>query len=187
MHDFVSSLAEEFMIISIRGNLPVGNGFQYYGLKSLGNPIREMFDKAVEQLEIFIEYATDRYPIDAGKRYVLGFSQGAILAMTLALSMGNRLKGIVALNGYIPEFVKQEYPLRSIRDVSIFISHGEYDSVFPVRIGHETAQYLKELAPGLTFRLYPTDHTVSEENRLDFLNWLKADSSLNAQTEETIT
>jgi phospholipase/carboxylesterase len=176
MFGLVAPLADDFIIISIRGNLPLGAGHQYYDLKSLGNPIREMFDEAVKQLEAFIYYATEKYPIDPGKRYLLGFSQGAILSMTLALTMGEGLKGIVALNGYVPDFVKTEYPLRGVKDVSVFISHGEYDSVFPVRIGHETAAYFKDQTPRLTFNLYPTDHGVSEENQFDFLNWLKQDA-----------
>lgn len=178
MYGLVAPLADEFIIIGIRGNLPLGTGYQYYDLKSLGNPIREMFDQAVKDLESFIHYATEKYPVDPDKRYLLGFSQGAILSMTLALAMGSQLKGIVALNGYIPDFVKMEYSLRSIKDVSIFVSHGEYDPVFPVRIGHETAVYLQEQTERVTFKLYPTDHGVSEENQLDLLEWIKNDASL---------
>ncbi|ULO08332.1 dienelactone hydrolase family protein [Paenibacillus sp. 19GGS1-52] len=179
MFGLVAPLAKDFIIIGVRGNLPLGAGYQYYDLKSLGNPIREMFDQAAIDLEAFIHYATEKYPIDSDKRYLLGFSQGAILSMTLALTMGEQLKGIVALSGYIPVFVKTEYSLRSIKDVSVFASHGEYDSVFPVRIGHETAAYLKEQTEHLTFKLYPTDHGVSEENQLDLVNWLKQDAELS--------
>lgn len=178
MWSLVAPLAEHFIIIGIRGNLRLGAGFQYYELKSLGNPIREMFDQAVQQLEAFIHAATEKYPIDPEKRYMLGFSQGAILSMTLALTMGSQLKGIVALNGYVPGFVKTEYTLQSVKDVSIFISHGEYDSVFPVQIGHETAAYFQDQTPHLTFKTYPTDHGVSEENQRDFVQWLKQDSGL---------
>jgi phospholipase/carboxylesterase len=178
MFGLVAPLAKDFIIIGIRGNLPLGAGYQYYDLKSLGNPIREMFDDAVKQLESFIQYATEKYPIDPGRRYLLGFSQGAILSMTLALTMGDKLKGIVALNGYVPEFVKTEYPLRSVKDVSVFVSHGEYDSIFPIQIGHETAAYFKDLTPRLTFKLYPTDHGISEDNQLDFVNWIKQDAGL---------
>ncbi|MFC5449444.1 alpha/beta hydrolase [Paenibacillus aestuarii] len=178
MFGLVAPLADDFIIIGIRGDLPLGSGYQYYDLKSLGNPIRELFDEAVKKLQAFIAYATEKYPIDASKRYLLGFSQGAILAMTLALTMGDQLKGIVALNGYVPEFVKTEYPLRSVKDVSIFISHGEYDSIFPIRIGHENASYFQDLAPSLTFKLYPTDHGVSEDNQHDVLNWLQQDAGL---------
>ncbi|WP_042196079.1 alpha/beta hydrolase [Paenibacillus camerounensis] len=178
MYGLVAPLADDFIIIGIRGNLPLGTGYQYYDLKSLGNPIREMFDQAVNDLASFIQYATEKYPVDPDRRYLLGFSQGAILSMTLALTMGSQLKGIVALNGYIPDFVKTEYPLRGIKEVSIFASHGEYDSVFPVRIGHETAAYLQEQTGRVTFKLYPTGHGVSEENQMDLLQWIKKDASL---------
>jgi phospholipase/carboxylesterase len=173
MMGLVASLSDSFILIGIRGNLPLGAGYQYYELKSLGNPIREMFDRAVADLDAFIEYATAKYPIDASRRYLLGFSQGAILSMTLALTMGDRLKGIAALNGYVPEFVKTEYPLRDIGQVKVWVSHGQFDSVFPLRIGEETAAYFRPLTPEMTFRTYPTDHGVSERNQEDLQQWLK--------------
>ncbi|BCG59104.1 hypothetical protein [Paenibacillus sp. URB8-2] len=43
-----------------------------------------MFDRAVGLLEQFIEFASEKYAVDPARRYVMGFSQGAILAMTLA-------------------------------------------------------------------------------------------------------
>jgi phospholipase/carboxylesterase len=173
MFGLVAPLSNDFIIVGIRGNLTLGAGYQYYELKSLGNPIRELFDQAVKQLEDFIEYATGKYPIDAGRRYLLGFSQGAILSMTLALTMGDRLKGIVALNGYVPEFVKTEYELRDVGKVGVWVSHGLYDTVFPVRIGEETAAYFGPLTSQLTFKTYPTDHGVSEDNQRDIIEWLK--------------
>ncbi|MFC0211403.1 alpha/beta hydrolase [Paenibacillus chartarius] len=178
MHVLTESLTKDFIIIAIRGGLTLGAGFQYYELKSLGHPIRESFDLAVRSLQEFIAYATERYPIDAQRRYVLGFSQGAILAMTLALTMGEQLKGIVALNGYVPDFVKTEYPLQPVERVSVFVSHGEFDGVFPVRIGYETAAYWRELNAGLTFTIYPSEHTVTDENRRDFTEWLLRDAGL---------
>lgn len=177
MYGLVEPLADEFILIGIRGDLTLGAGYQYYELKGLGNPLRESFDRAIRQLEAFLAYATEKYPIDAGRRYLLGFSQGAILSMTLALTMGDALRGIVALNGYVPEFAKTEYPTKSVRDVAFFVSHGQYDSVFPVRIGHETAAYFKELAPKLTFKLYPSDHGVTPDNQRDFVQWLRQDAS----------
>lgn len=183
MFGLVAPVSDDFIIVSIRGNLTLGAGYQYYELKSLGNPIREMFDQAAQQLQAFIHYATEKYPIDVTKRYLLGFSQGAILSMTLALTMGEQLKVIVALNGYVPEFVKTEYPLKSVKDVSVFISHGEFDSVFPIRIGHETAAYFENQTSRLTFKTYPTDHGVSEDNQRDFVNWLKSDAGVHSEKE----
>ncbi|SDW72178.1 alpha/beta hydrolase [Paenibacillus sp. CF384] len=176
MHGLVAPLSGDFIIINIRGDLRLGAGYQYYELKGLGNPIRESFDRAVQQLEAFIDYATEKYPIDPAGRYLLGFSQGAILSMTLALTMGKQLKGIVALNGYVPEFVKTEYELQSVDQVSVFISHGEFDSIFPVQIGKDNAAYFQQVTPNCTFKIYPTDHGVSEENQRDFVNWFQAEA-----------
>ncbi len=175
MHGLTESLSSDFILIHIRGNLQMGAGYQFYELKSLGNPIREQFDEAMEGLERFVEYATEVYPVDSGRRYFLGFSQGAILSMSLALRMGRELKGIVALNGYVPDFVKSEYTLQSVRETSVFISHGEFDSIFPAAIGHATAAYFKKLTPKLTFRLYPSGHGVTPQNRQDVLEWLRQD------------
>jgi phospholipase/carboxylesterase len=183
MLGLLTPLFEEFIIVSIRGDLPLGMGFQYYELKGLGNPIRETFDQAMQKLEAFIHYATDKYPIDSNKRYLLGFSQGAILSMALALTMGEQLKGIVALNGYIPEFVKTEYPLRSVKDVSVFISHGQFDSIFPIGIGQENAAYFHNQTPHLTFKTYPTDHAISEENQQDFVKWLTENAGVHNYKE----
>ncbi|WP_149095449.1 alpha/beta hydrolase [Paenibacillus terrae] len=181
MYGVVEPLSGDFIIIGIRGDLPMGGGLQYYELKSLGNPLREQFDWAIEQLQAFVQYATDKYPVDPGRRYFLGFSQGAILSMSLALTLGNQLKGIVALNGYVPDFVKTEYTLQSTEDVSVFISHGEYDSVFPVRIGHETAAYFQTRTSHCTFKTYLTDHGVSPDNQRDVLQWLREDAGLNSK------
>ncbi|WP_270168239.1 alpha/beta hydrolase [Paenibacillus sp. SYP-B4298] len=181
MYGLVEELQEHFIIIGIRGNLVLGNGYQYYDLKSLGNPIREQFDQAMTKLEQFMEQITQEYPIDEGRRYVLGFSQGAILAMSLALVMGDRLKGIVALNGYVPEFVKTEYSLRSTEEVSVFISHGQFDPIFPVEIGHQNADYFNSRTSRVTFHLYPSEHTVSSDNQRDVIQWLSADAGLQQQ------
>lgn len=182
----VSPLAESFILIGIRGDLPVGSGYQYYELRSLGNPIREQFDRAIRNLEAFIDAADSEYAIDGSRRYVLGFSQGAILALTLAHTLGDKLKGIVALNGYVPEFVKAEYPLGpGTAKVSAFVSHGQYDPVFPAIIGEQTAAYMRTLTDRITFHLYPAGHEVTEANRRDLVQWLMRDAKESIRSERS--
>lgn len=66
------------------------------------------------------------------------------MSMTLALVLGDDIKGFVALSGYVPQFVKEEYEKKSVQHTSVFISHGEYDPVFPIQIGEENRQYFIE-------------------------------------------
>ena len=101
----------------------------------------------------------------------MGFSQGAILSMTLGLKLGNRIKGIIALSGYIPTFVKEEYDIQSLSGVSAFISHGEHDQVLPFEWGVDAEAFYRKNGAASTFNNYPEGHTVSKENFNDFTAW----------------
>ncbi|WP_396631554.1 alpha/beta hydrolase, partial [Lysinibacillus sp. D4B1_S16] len=65
-----------------------------------GQPDRAIFHKVLVALQRFILEAIDEYQVDPHKVFLLGFSQGAVLAQSLAFVMGNQVTGIVALSGY---------------------------------------------------------------------------------------
>ncbi|MFJ7726351.1 alpha/beta hydrolase [Neobacillus sp. NPDC097160] len=172
MLQMVEGLEDEFFIFSIRGHLSQPPGYAYFTIQGYGKPHREVFDEGINRLTSFIDYALDEYPLDASRLFLLGFSQGAILSMTLGLTLGNRIKGIVALSGYIPAFVKEEYSIKPVDDLSIFISHGEMDQVLPFEWGTANNEYFRKLGADVTFKTYQEGHTVSLKNHQDFINWI---------------
>lgn len=87
---FVEDLKHDFILIGIRGSITQGRGFAYFSIKGYGNPDRESFDHSIESLKEFIDKAAETYPIDVTRQYLIGFSQGAILSMSLALVMGTK-------------------------------------------------------------------------------------------------
>ncbi|MCM2532459.1 esterase [Neobacillus pocheonensis] len=173
MLTLVDGLEEQFYIFSIRGHLPQPPGFSYFTIQGYGKPHRDIFDQGVKQLTSFIDYACEKYPLDINRLFLLGFSQGAILSMTLGLTMGNRIKGIVALSGYIPAFVKEEYNLEPVDQQSLFISHGNMDQVLPYEWGIANDEFFRELGANVTFKTYQEGHTVSLRNQQDFIKWLQ--------------
>lgn len=172
MLSLVDGVAESFYIFSIRGHLSQPPGYAFFTIEGYGKPHRSVFDEGITILTNFIDYACEEYPIDQSQLYLLGFSQGAILSMTLGLTLGDRIKGIVALSGYIPYFVKEEYDIKSVDKVSLFISHGEFDQVLPFEWGKANNEYFKQLGANVTFKTYPEGHTVSQQNYEDFTKWL---------------
>lgn len=92
--------------------------------------------------------------------------------MTLGLSLGHRIKGIIALSGYVPAFVKEEYNIQPVDQLSLFISHGEMDQVLPFDWGLANNEYFRKLGAKVTFKTYQEGHTVSVENHRDFMQWL---------------
>ncbi|MFZ7945862.1 alpha/beta hydrolase [Neobacillus sp. 19] len=175
MLSLVNGLEDFFFIFSVRGHLSQGPGFAYFTIQGYGKPHREIFDVGINKLADFIDYASVNYPIDPEQSYLMGFSQGAIVSMTLGLTLGNKIKGIVALSGYIPQFVKEEYLVNPGKHLSVFISHGEYDQVLPYEWGKENVEYFTKLGVPVTFKSYPEGHTVSEKNLQDFQSWILKD------------
>ncbi len=172
MLSMVNGLEEQFYIFSIRGHLEQPPGFTFFTIEGYGKPHRAVFDYAVNKITDFIDYATGKYPLDVSQLYLLGFSQGAILSMTLGLTLGSRIKGIIALSGYIPMFVKEEYDVKPVNHMSLFISHGEMDQVLPYEWGVANNEYFHELGANVTFKTYQEGHTVSLQNFHDYTKWL---------------
>lgn len=172
MLGLVSGFEEQCFVFSIRGPLAQPPGFAFFTIEGYGKPHRHAFDEAVEQVIGFMDWATSEYPVDKDQIYLLGFSQGAILSMTVGLMAENRVKGIVALSGYIPEFVKTEFRDKSMKRLSLFISHGEMDQALPFEWGQASRDYFQQLGADVTFKSYPSPHTVSMANYQDFEKWL---------------
>lgn len=177
MFSLVAGLEDQFFIFSIRGHLQHPPGFSFFTIEAYGKPHREVFDQGIENLTNFINYVTEQYNIDSRHLCLLGFSQGAILAKTLCLKLGNRINDIIALSGYIPKFVKEEYDIKPVDEVSVFISHGQFDNVLPYEWGVASNEFFKELGADVTFKTYQEGHSVSLENQQDFTNWILTDLS----------
>ncbi|MEC1525018.1 esterase [Neobacillus niacini] len=183
MLSLVNGLEERFYIFSIRGHLSQPPGFAFFTIEGYGKPHREVFDEGVTKLTNFVDYTCEQYPLDTSQLYLLGFSQGAILAMTLGLTLGDKIKGVVALSGYIPAFVKEEYEIKAVNELSVFISHGEMDQVLPYEWGLANNEYFRQLGANVTFKTYVEGHSVSKSNLQDFTNWLLEDLKNNTLRE----
>ena len=173
-------LQSDFIIVAVRGPIVQGNGYAYFQIKSIGNPVRELFDNSVQGLQQLIKGLSAEYAIDPARRYIAGFSQGAIMAMTLSLVMGDSIKGIVAMSGYIPQFVKDEYPIEPGTALSVFISHGDQDHIFPLQLGEDNADYFREHISNVTYVPYPGGHHVTAQLYDQFQFWLRSDAELAA-------
>lgn len=186
MLDLIEKVKDDYILIGIRGDLTYEKGYAYYYLKGYGNPERELFDSSIEKLKNFIEESSKHYPIDSERQYVIGFSQGAILSMSLALILGKSIKGIIPMNGYIPQFVKEEYPLQPISHLSVFLCQGAKDPIFPLNIGQENYDYLSEQAESVKYTIYPTAHEISTNNQQDIVAWLQQELDQNNQPKESM-
>lgn len=171
----VDDLKTQCHIFSLRGPIEHSPGYAFYTFEEEGLPNRNIFDRVVQFTRLFIEEAIEEFNLDSEKVFVVGFNQGAALAQTLAVVMGNAIRGTAALSGFIPEFVALEYSKKLMDESKIFISHGEYDYVYPIQWGKGSAAFFTDFGANVTFKTYPDGHGVSPENLQDLVAFIAQD------------
>ncbi|MGI6484144.1 MAG: alpha/beta hydrolase [Candidatus Dojkabacteria bacterium] len=172
------SLVEDFKethhIFSLRGPITVFPGYAFWNFEENGQPVSAEFDEVLKSAQVFINEAIQEYNLDTKNIVLFGFSQGAMLAQSLALIMGESISKVVALSGYVPDFVKEDrYTKKSVKHLKIFISHGIDDMVVPYQWGEESSEYLKSLRAKVTFKSYVSGHFVTPENGKDLVEFIK--------------
>lgn len=101
--------------------------------------------------------------------YILGFSQGAHIAIELYLSNPNPGFNVAALSGMIsPKYFNSEIPCRGL----LFAGHGEYDTVIPVSVGREIRDLFRN-CDKFTYHEYKMTHTINEEELNDLYLWFR--------------
>lgn len=103
--------------------------------------------------------------IPSEKTMLLGFSQGACLALEYAARYPQKFGGIVAWSGGLigtdDELVGYD---GSLMDTPIFIGCSNIDFHIPVERVHQSAKILQELSAEVDERIYPSmGHTVNME------------------------
>jgi phospholipase/carboxylesterase len=120
----------------------------------------------------FIDEVVDVYHVDAHRIFLMGFSQGAIMSLAVALTRPEKVAGVVAMSGrFLAEF--QPKIVADLHDMPIFMVHGVSDAVIPIGEARAARAYLSRLPVDLTYREYEMGHQVTVESLKDVVAWLK--------------
>jgi len=108
-----------------------------------------------------------------GKIVLAGFSQGGAVVLQTALRHPKRLAGVLALSTYLPIAAKlaaERSPANA--DIPIFMAHGSYDDIIPLRRAQQSRDLLKELNYAVEWHEYPMPHSVCPEEIADISAFL---------------
>jgi len=169
----------KFLIICPQAPLetPIGPdavGYAWYSLSSGGPPDVQGMLAAQQQLQSFLDEALARYPIDEKNLIVLGFSQGGVMAYSLALAHPARFRALIALSSWLPP---ELMPLLKVSDavqsLPTLVHHGTQDSTIEIERARSSVQRLHELKVPLTFNEYEMGHEIRPRNLADISAWLE--------------
>ena len=119
-------------------------------------------------LKNFIEIHLKKYNLAQDKYFLVGFSQGTMLA--LYTSLREKLLGVV---GYSGAFLGN-FPSEDIKKNDYLLLHGQNDTIVPIAKMHNAVEQLKPVAKKLRKKIYnDLEHSINEEGILEGLNFIK--------------
>ena len=110
----------------------------------------------------------------ASKIVLAGFSQGGAIVLHTALRHAGRLAGVMALSTYLPlgaTVAAERSPASA--GVPIFMAHGQYDDIIPLRRAEQSRQVLEGLGYPVQWRAYPMPHSVCPQEIADISAFLR--------------
>ena len=171
-------LDPRFLIVSARGPVTLAPGMYawFQVLLDPNNPVinPEQAESSRRAILRFIAEAVDTYQADAARVFLMGFSQGAIMSLSVALTEPSMVSGVVAMSGrLLPEVLPSLAPLEALRRLPILLQHGTADPVLPIHHGRTARDHLATLPVDLTYREYAMGHQVTDESLADAAAWLR--------------
>ena len=176
---FADELPEELFIISVRAPLPLQPyGHAWYAIywdNSTGKfSDDEQAKTSRDTISKFIDEAVSAYPVDKDNVTLIGFSQGTILSLAVALSYPEKVKNVIGLSGYInPAILKEGFQSKDLSKLSVYSSHGTSDQVIPVAWARKTKPFLDSLGIENSYSEFPVGHGVAPQNFMELKRWLK--------------
>ncbi|MFT8310117.1 MAG: phospholipase [Sporolactobacillus sp.] len=167
---------KNFVQIDVQGDRPYGSGFTYYVPDFSRQTEEEVINGTLHDLDTFFDEAIQKEGLSEKQpRYYLGFSQGAILGLSYTLLYPEKSSGAVILSGRLPGYVAEAARTTEFgTQPAFFVGHGQFDPLFPAKIGQATQSFLEGKKLSVTYKEYPTAHGVIMDEVNDIQNWLKA-------------
>ena len=182
LFSFAEELPDKFFIVSVRAPFPMPPyGHAWYAIHwnnsdgKFSDDVQAVASR--EKIAAFIDEAVSTYPVDPENVTLVGFSQGTILSLAVALSYPEKVKNVAGLSGYInPGILKDGYEQNDFSNLAVYSSHGASDQVIPVYWARKTKPFLDSLGIDNTYSEFPVGHGVAPQNFQEVLDWLKKHS-----------
>lgn len=161
-----------YLAVSLRGSRLAGRrddgGLNYRWDRSAAAAPHE-----TDYLLAAVEHARRTYHIHSERVYLAGLGEGADVAYRVGLRLADRVGGIVALNGRLPQGSGEPlFDLDAVRHLPVFIGHGIANPVVPFASARRDHRLLFTAGADVRLISYPTTHRVHPNMLRDVNRWI---------------
>lgn len=104
--------------------------------------------------------------------FILGFSQGAVMAFAIGLANPELFSGVIAQSGFAFQSKKVFYDWDNSINTKFLLTHGEFDPIVPINFATKTKILFAKNNLPLDYLTYPIQHEISEQSIFDVKNWI---------------
>jgi phospholipase/carboxylesterase len=141
--------------------LPPG-GRHWYIVRQVGFPDPGTFLSTFHELAEHVDSLLADRGIPVDDTALGGFSQGAVMAYSLALGAGRpRPSAILAFSGFLPSVEGFDLALADRAGLPVSISHGTHDPVISGNFGRDASERLTAAGLAVNYREDPVGHTIT--------------------------
>ena len=168
-----------FVTVLPRGPIAAPPGFSWFDMVAIAEQedpeaaIAQGFADALAAVDDLLDAACAEHGLERAQAVVGGFSQGAGLALALALGPSERARpaAVLAMSPFVPPGILQ-VDLEAAREVAVLLQHGTDDPMVPVAGTRDLAQALSGAGIPVVFAEYPMGHEVALPSVQQAHGWL---------------
>ncbi|NSL55469.1 alpha/beta hydrolase [Uliginosibacterium aquaticum] len=174
-----------FVVASLRAPHEMAPGY-YRWYERTGTPQGSVFDEAeIEASRIWLVQAVNDLVMGLGadrrQVHLFGFSQGAAMALAMALTSPQHVRSVVSIAGrLLRACAPLAAPPSALAHLSVLLQHGSQDDLVPHAESALACQLFAELGVKQGFKSYHAGHTISPAMLKDALDFLRV--QLDADT-----
>ncbi len=152
---------KEASILSVRGNVLEQGLPRFFKRIAMGVFDMESLKNETVNLHDFIQKASKDYDFDLNKATIVGYSNGANIAISLLFTYNNPVQRAILLRPMIPT---REIQSTSLKDTQVIIVSSKKDTIVPIEHGVWLEKTFKSLDAQTTFYTLDTGHGLTQED-----------------------
>ena len=170
-------LDPRFVVASVRAPHSLGpNAFSWFSIDFTADGLTidvQQGRHSCTMVVTFVMELSDMLHIDRSSVFLMGFSQGAMLAAAISLARPDLLAGTALMSGaLVPDLADVPASTESLEGFPIVQVHGRWDTVLPVELGRESRRRLAALPVDLEYAEFDMGHEVTSESFALVQGWL---------------
>jgi phospholipase/carboxylesterase len=151
MDIFLRAVPSDYAALSPRGPVNAAEGgYGWVDFRPGNLATFQNFEKTARELRMHIDRWIPQNYLPGGKLTIIGFSQGAAMALSFGLAFPERVERIGCLSGFLPVGTLPDPVSLPLLGINIFIAHGSKDDMIPISRAREAANWLRQAGAGVT-------------------------------------